>query len=209
LASACNDEFIKLDTASSGFSVTHDGKFRAVANSQFVTIYEGTAKKTELAIKYTPTCLAMAQNGETVVVGGQDSKIRIYHHDHSGLREAHVFTQMRNAVSSVAFSPDTTHLAASDSTGKIIVFDIRAQSVVTSRWVFHTARVDALTWDAAGEKCCSGGLDGNAYIWNRLAIGEKKAFKNAHKEGVTGVAYSNELNLLITSGRDGCVKVWE
>ena len=61
--------------------------------------------------------------------------------------------------------------------------------LATDRWSAHTARVTCLAWNEAGTHAVSGALDTHVYAWSLAKPGSRVKALNAHKDGVSGVAW--------------------
>lgn len=85
--------------------------------------------------------------------------------------------------------------------------------LITSRWSFHTARVNSLSWTSDSKHCASGSLDTHVYIWSVAKPLRNIAIKNAGARGVNAVLWIDNFNgktgQLVSSGADASVKVWE
>lgn len=127
-------------TALSGGSSTHAGTFTAVAaksGSAGDLVAFGSGKKVTLA-----------------TVNGGSVKIEKEFEDNKG------------DVLSLAFSDDGALLAAGDASGRIVLIDVQQQTaLVTSRWTFHTGRVNALSFSPNSKRLASAGADESIYIW--------------------------------------------
>jgi WD repeat-containing protein 1 (actin-interacting protein 1) len=100
------------------------------------------------------------------------------------------------------------------STGKIILYDVTKREVITSRWAFHSARVNSLSWTADSLHCASGALDTHVYVWSVQKPMKNIAIKNAVAGGVNAVLWlsggSDEgSGRLAGTGVDAGIKVWE
>lgn len=113
------------------------------------------------------------------------------------------------------------------STGRIVLIDVaKRETLVSSKWTNHTGRITSLDFSANGDRIVSGALDEAIYVWH-----VKKTLKNipikvcvssidypryraqlieqnAHPGGVSGVAWSEGNEKIISAGADGCVRTW-
>lgn len=94
---------------------------------------------------------------------------------------------------------------------------------ITSRWSFHSARVNALSWTADSQHCASGALDTHVYVWSVRKPMKNIAIKNAVPGGVNAVvwlssgsssqteggAVGRSSGKLAGTGADAAIKVWE
>lgn len=95
------------------------------------------------------------------------------------------------------------------SSGKIVLYDATALSMITARWSFHNARVLSLHWTPDGTHCASGSLDTHVYVWSVAAPMKNIAIKNAVPGGANTVFWLKDGKVLAASGADACVRTWE
>ncbi|KAL1949187.1 hypothetical protein VTO73DRAFT_10993 [Trametes versicolor] len=176
-----------------------------VLETASVEAVRSNQKVFDLPLKYTPSAIAAA--GSVVAVGGEDQKVRLYTWDGKALAESATLDGNKGTVTALAFSPDGSHLASGDSTGKIVLYDATERKMITSRWSFHNARVNALAWTADGQHCASGSLDTHVYVWSVQKPMKNIAIKNANPGGVSTVFWLGEKELA-SAGADGCVRRW-
>ncbi|KAL1835777.1 hypothetical protein VTJ49DRAFT_6088 [Mycothermus thermophilus] len=120
-------------------------------------------------------------------------------------------------ISTLSFSPQGTHLAAGTASGKILVYQgtpgAGTWTLATDRWSAHTARVLDIAWNPAGTHAVSGGLDTHVHVWSLAKPGTRVRAANAHKDGVTGVAWVGMKEAgeerVVSAGGDAAVKVWK
>ncbi len=192
-----------LATAASGHTI--------VALNDSLAVYSATGQPlTTLQTDFTPT--AIAAHGTTIAVGAANSTtLEIYTLTLTSgtLSPTQTLTPTTSSISALSFSPDGTHLAAGNASGKIVVYNTSTKDwrVATDRWSAHTARVLSLAWNAAGTHAVSGGLDTNVHVWSLAKPGSRVRAANAHKDGVFGVAWV-EGGRAVSSGGDAAVKVW-
>ncbi|KAF8587064.1 WD40 repeat-like protein [Ramaria rubella] len=150
-------------------------------------------------------------NGNVVAVGGEDSKVHLYNWNSNGtITESGVLEgSNKGPVSAVAFAPDGTLLAAGDSTGKIVVYDVKERKASISRWTFHSSRIHSLAWTTDGAHIASGSLDTHVYIWSLAKPVKNIAIKNAGPGGVWGVRWvPGTEGKLLSASADGAVRMW-
>ncbi|KAH9941649.1 WD40 repeat-like protein [Epithele typhae] len=188
-----------------GVAVAGDGTV-LVAEVAAVEAVRSNQKVFELPTKFAPS--AIAAMGDVVAVGGEDQKVRLYSWDGKVLKEEATLEGNKGPVSALAFTPDGQHLAAGDSTGKIVLFDAPKRSMVTGRWSFHTARINSLAWAPDGQHLASGSLDTHVYVWSVPKPMKNIALKNAGPGGVNSVWWMSTTGLA-SAGADGCVRTWE
>ncbi|KAI0356078.1 WD40 repeat-like protein [Trametes cingulata] len=195
------------------FSTSAQPKSVAVGGDSTVFVLEtdsieavrSNQKVFDLALKYTPSAIAAA--GNVVAVGGEDQKVRLYSWDGKSLTESATLDGNKGVVSALAFSPNGGLLASGDSSGKIVLYDVKERKTVTSRWSFHSGRIHSLAWTADGKHCASGSLDTHVYVWSVEKPMKNVAIKNAGPGGVNAVFWLGEKELA-SAGADGCVRRW-
>jgi WD40 repeat protein len=163
--------------------------------------------RTSAPVKYTPT--AIAAHGSTIAVGGDDKLVHIYTLSGTSLKDTDVvLRRATSAISALAFSPSGKKLAVGASNGKIYAFEASGEfKIITDRWSAHTARITCLAWDESEQYAASGSLDTNVMVWSIEDPGKRIKALNAHKDGVTGIAWEKTTKV-ISAGGDASIKVW-
>jgi WD40 repeat protein len=103
------------------------------------------------------------------------------------------------------------------SSGKVVLYDVAKREPITSRWSFHSARVNALSWSADSLHCASGALDTHVYVWSVRKPLRNIAIKNAVPGGVNAVLWlshagsegGSNSGRLAGAGADAAIKVWQ
>ncbi|KAK3724524.1 WD40 repeat-like protein [Vermiconidia calcicola] len=211
---AAQDSFLgssKTDGQPKGVAVaTVGGKpHTLVATANGITVYAEGSEVGNQKTPAPPTCIAAA--GETVAVGSDDKRIRLFKAASTASFDS--MTELQeptHPISTLAFSADGSHLAVGLSNGKIFVYSNSSGSwaLETNRWSAHTARVTCIAWSPDGKKAVSGALDTNVFVFSLADPGKRVKASNAHKEGVGAVAWPED-SKVISCGADGCVKVWK
>ncbi|KAJ7717627.1 WD40 repeat-like protein [Mycena maculata] len=182
--------------------VTEAGGVEAIRDNQ---------KVAHLVTKFAAS--AVGAGGKLVAVGGEDQKVRLHEWSGTAFTEVAVLEGNKGVVSALEFSPDGALLAAGDSTGRIVLFDVNEKKMITARWTFHSARVNSLAWTADSRHCASGSLDTNVYVWSVANPVRNIALKNAGPGGVNAVLWvgggAGKSGTLASAGADGCVRIWE
>ncbi|KAK7462716.1 WD40 repeat-like protein [Stygiomarasmius scandens] len=191
-------------------AVAGDGSV-LVVEIDTVEVVRSNQKVFELKPKYKPSSVAASKT--TVAIGGEDAKVRLYEWDGKTLNEVVTLEENKSVVSALAFSPDGKLLASGDSSGRIALFDVPEKKHITSRWSFHSARINSLAWTSDSKHCASGSLDTHVYIWSVAKPLKNIALKNVGPGGVNGVLWVDAAEggkgKLVSAGADGCVRVWE
>jgi len=202
---------VKTDGQPKGLAIaTVGGKAHTlVATADGITTYADGSEVSKQSLPSPPTCVAAA--GETVAVGSEDKKLRIFKAASPASFDSMVeLKEPTHPVSTLAFSRDGSHLAAGLSNGKIFVYTNTPGSwtLETNRWSAHTARVTSIAWSPNGKHAVSGALDTNVFVWSLADPGKRVKALNAHKEGVGGVVWAED-GKVVSCGADAAVKVWK
>ncbi|KAF6764248.1 WD-repeat-containing protein [Ephemerocybe angulata] len=217
-----DDHVRELDTASETYqpaavktaaqpksiAATDDGSL-FVAETELVEVFRSNQKVTELKPKSAPT--AVAASGSTVAIGAENNKTYLFTWSGKELSEIGVLEKNTAPISVLAFSPDGTMLAAGDTKGKIVLYNVSKQESITSHWGAHTSRVNSLSWTANSQNCASGSLDTNVYVWSVAKPLRRVAIKEASGPGgVNAVQWlaGGKDGVLVSSGADAVVRVW-
>ncbi|KAF7316478.1 WD-REPEATS-REGION domain-containing protein [Mycena indigotica] len=162
-------------------------------------------KVAQLSTSFNASAVGASTNN-VIAVGGEDQKVRLYEWSGTKFTEIGLLENNKGVVSALAFSPDGSLLAAGDSSGRIVLFDVKEKKMVTARWSFHSARVNSLAWTLDGKHCASGSLDTHVYVWSVDNPSRNIALKNAGPGGINGVMWVAE-GKLAGAGADGCNKI--
>ncbi|PBK89805.1 WD40 repeat-like protein [Armillaria gallica] len=193
-----------LSTASQpkGIAVVEDSSV-FVAEVNTVEVIRSNQKVFEITPRSAPT--TVAATGKLVAVGGEE-RVVLYDWDGKSLKEGGVLEGNKGAISALDFSPDGKYLASGDSSGRIALFNVAEKKLVTSRWSFHSARVNSLSWTADSKHCTSGFLDTHVYIWSVKKPMKNIALKNVGPGGVSGVLWidsgDGKTGKLVSAGAD-------
>jgi WD40 repeat protein len=120
-----------------------------------------------------------------------------------------VLTGPGKAVYGVAFSPDSTTLAAGSAAGKVQLWNVgdprhlaRSGRALTG----PTNWVNSVAFSPDGRSLAAGSSDGNAWIWD-LAT-RRVTMTLPHPEPVTSVQYLGNSDTMATSDADGVARIW-
>ncbi len=158
------------DATGTAFVVTSSS-----AGGALDVVSAGSSSKTSVALpaaSNAPGAVAVRAAGDLVAVGSEDAKVRLYAVSANGASASAlpgagggVLSNGKSAITALAFSPDGALLAAGESTGKIVVYDVSAVTrdggeakVKILHWVFHTARVHSIAFSPDGQAAVSGSL---------------------------------------------------
>ncbi|KAF8635414.1 hypothetical protein AX15_000408 [Amanita polypyramis BW_CC] len=159
---------------------------------------------------YTPTVISASGN---LVAVGNDRNVRLYDWDGKVLKAAGTLEGNTAPVSALAFSPNGKLIASGDSNGRVVLFDPIEKKLVTTRWSFHSARINSFTWTGDSLHCASGSLDTHICIFSIAKPLKNIPIRNAGPGGINTVLWLGErignTAKLASAGADGCVRMWE
>lgn len=177
-----------------------------IAGAQGIDLIEGTSK-IHHPTTFTPSSAAISLDASLVAIGAEDGHVHLYTLSSAKLSEVTTFTNNRSSVTALAFDPQTSLLAAGESSGKILVYDLASKTLKISHWVFHSARINDLQFSPDGSHAVSGSLDTHVYIWSVKKPMRNVAIKNAHANGVQAVVWLGDEEVA-SAGADGAVRRW-
>ncbi|KAI9368946.1 transcriptional regulator of RNA polII, SAGA, subunit-domain-containing protein [Aspergillus egyptiacus] len=175
-----------------------------VAAPEGIEIHKDGQKIGDFKVNFPVT--AIAAHGNVAAIGGEDSSVQICDISGSTLTPKRDIKASRNAVSSLAFSPDGCNLAIGDTRGRVLVYKVTDGTLVNDRWTAHTSRITSISWNNDGDHVVSGSLDTNIFVWSLASPGDWLQVSNAHKEGVNGVSWIAGGTKIVSAGADAAVK---
>ncbi|PWN90800.1 putative actin interacting protein 1 [Acaromyces ingoldii] len=204
--------------ATAAISLT--GQPRSVAAGPAGTVIVATAagidvvpsslsSKTHTPLNDSPTAVACSPDGKHVAYGAEDAKVRLCTLTREGnVQEVAKLESGRSTITALAFSRDGKLLAAGESNGKIMVYDVGEKKIKFNQWVFHTARINAIDFSPDGSQAVSASLDTNVYVWSTVRPMKSIAIKSAFPGGAQGCCWIQD-GRFASAGADGTVKVFD
>ncbi|KDO24555.1 hypothetical protein SPRG_10370 [Saprolegnia parasitica CBS 223.65] len=184
------------------------------SNKGVKLIVNGTLVHETANFAWTGTCIAVHPSGTQLAVGGQeDNTIHlfdvVYGADGSfHLAETAPLVGHLGALTSIAYSPDGSLLAAGDAYRDVRVWDLASREAkVAGQWVFHSTRVTTVAWSPSGQHVVSGALDGHLFVWSVAKPSARHQFDYAHEDGVMGAKFMAD-DQIISIGNDAAVRTW-
>jgi len=111
------------------------------------------------------------------------------------------------AVTAVAWSPDSTRLASSSFDGSIRVWE-PDRGAEEFQLHGHHQRVNAVAWSPDGRRLVSAGSDETVRVWD-AALRREVHRLSGHVAEVVSVAWGPDGRRLASAGRDHTVRVWD
>ena len=196
-------------------------------------VKNGQEEKTALA--YTPTAAAFSPDGKLLALGEKDGDIRLL--DVASRDEVGAFSNSKNPILSLAFSPDGKNLVSSqcleyaggDDTlsritciiNDILIWDVvggtlqnsldvdESAAYVQSRLTGHRGAVRALAFDPSGKLLATGSDDLTIQLWDILS-GQPVGLPLAgNPAAITSLAFSPDGASLASGSADRSLTLWD
>lgn len=196
---------LALDLQPLSLAVEKNGAFAIVCGLTDALVIKNGKIVSNNKLSFQTSSVAVSPDGKQVAIGSKDHKIYIHKFDGDKLVLESTLNEHRGEITSITYSPDGKYLASSDSNREIIVFQDGKR--IISGWVFHTARVAAISWSPNSTRIASVGTDGNMFVWNVNQPNVRAQFKKAHYGGGTVCVWIDD-NTIATGGQDCSIKLW-
>ncbi len=125
-------------------------------------------------------------------------------------RHIHRFSftlRYKNAIYSVAFSPDGKRLVTGSTDHTVTVWDsATGQELLTLRG--HSSDVSSVAFSPDGKRLATASFDRAVKLWD-AATGQELLTLNGHSSPVSSVAFSPDGKRLATGSHDRAVKLWD
>ncbi|HZW33824.1 MAG TPA: hypothetical protein VFF52_24090, partial [Isosphaeraceae bacterium] len=149
---------------------------------------------------------AFAPDGESLIFGGEDGRIRSWHF----VKKPEPLAQLAGHTAEVwglAYTPDGTSLISAADDHSIKIWD-PLQGALRSTLTGHAALVASLAISSDGELLASGSFDKTVRLWD-LVRGQPRAVFRGHTDRVRAVAFSPDRRHLASAGSDKTVRIWD
>ena len=111
------------------------------------------------------------------------------------------------AVHSVAFSPDSSHLASGSWDGIVQIWNM-ATGELEDKLEGHTGCIESVAFSHNGCFVASGLWDGTIWIWN-MDTCEMTYMLTGHNAEVISVTISKDDKFVVSGSRDRTVQMWD
>ncbi len=157
-----------------------------------------------------PTIVAFSPDGRHLAVGNLEGTVAIW--DVKTLRQTSVATRHEGTVTGLAWNRDNVRLASTGAEGTIVVWrHDQPQSIRV--WKAHqdpdnpqSHLVNSAAWSPDGTLLLTGGIDGNARVWNADTF-ELHSTYGSERGWVTAVAWHPDGKLFATGTINGANNV--
>ena len=153
------------------------------------------------------TALLLGMAAERIGPGGeaQASLVNIL----TTTRYAGTLFDRTNPVSSVAFSPDGRIVAAGDSAGTVIVWDLADPARLRHVLAAHAGSVSSVAFSPDGRTLATGSFDGRVILWDLADLTRLRQFLVPRAGSVFSVAFSPDGHTVAAGDSAGIVIVWD
>lgn len=149
--------------------------------------------------------VAVAPNGKWLATGSWGDSIKLW-----SWPELEAVGELRGVgiVLAMAFSPDSTRLAAATRAGKVLLWDIPRRELLAARETHNGAAIWSVAFSRDGKRIATGGNDQTVRAWNAESMVEEHIFRG-HGSEVWAVVWSRDGEQLISSGKDATIRIWD
>lgn len=215
-------EFKPVKGSPTGLKPTHfaasaDGKYRAwiERGKTKYTLQDVSGKKqTEIEVGDSGSGCAFSPDGKTLVVGynvvgpndpegGGFSESRMY--DTATGKLLHTLEKDRQGGLTPVFSPDGATLALGNRNYPTKLFEVKTGKVLHT---LDRKMTHGIAFSPDGKKLAAAYVDGAVAVWD-VKTGEKLGEKASSCKELYAVDWGKDGDVLVTSGRDGKVEVWD
>jgi WD40 repeat protein len=181
-----------------------NSEFAVVLFEDEVKFYDFTGKLIKSTpLKFEASSIDVSDNF-IVITDAKNFQVHVYDLELQLINESN-YLRSKPTVVSISYSNE--YLACGDIQGKILLYSLKDFTLITSRWAFHTSKINSIKWSPDDKLILSGSLDTNLYIYSVEKPARNIKFLNAHKEGINCVTWLNE-NSIVSAGSDSCIKYW-
>lgn len=215
------DDKLKLWKNNTGETIDLDGQPKQMASVEqgVVVLFENKIQLYDASLSlvasaelsFPSSCVSAIPNTNKILINNEQAK-RVEEYT-IGQTIEHVasYTALRATPSLIKVSPDGKYAAVAENTGKYTLYNTEDRSAVTTRWAFHSSKVNDSQWTPDSKFLVSGGLDCGLFVYSVDRPSKVVKYPLAHQTGVSGLqwlTYGEKSGSFITTGLDGCVKAW-
>jgi WD40 repeat protein len=146
----------------------------------------------------------LSEDGQYVVTGSYDSKVRIFRLEDGALLKE--FVGHKGTVWTVAFSPDGKKIASAGDDLVVRIWDVNTGRLL-HQLPGHQRIIWSVRFSSDATKLASCSFDKTFKIWN-VADGKLILNNTSHSETVVDVSFSHDGKMLASTSDDKTIKLW-
>lgn len=143
-----------------------------------------------------------------VAVGFEEGLAQIYPPDLSGIEIEFTYGRPPNETNGIAFNRDGTRLVTGYPDSSIILWDTTTGERI-NRPSDHFRAVQVVQSAPDGQTFATGSSDNNIFIWDFEGPTIQQQLFGAHSRDVGGLVYFPSGDLLVSTGQDGTIRIWQ
>ena len=178
-------------------------------NDKIVRLWDTNTfeEKSQLNQAYSPILrVEFSPTGELLVGGTSDGSVVVW--NTTTCRNLFSLVGHTSKVTGVCFAEDKTLLTCSgDRT--IRRWDLNRNGALTKTTMCWSNCQDISTGSAGGSICASAHFDGGLRFWDTRVVSSTEELKGVHTQAITSVTFSACGNRVVTSSRDGFLKIFD
>uniref|UniRef100_A0A8C4NE88 WD repeat domain 1 n=1 Tax=Eptatretus burgeri TaxID=7764 RepID=A0A8C4NE88_EPTBU len=203
-------DMLKLEKQPNSLAVGPDGYAVVLCIEQLVLLKNRKKVYTLDIEDYAPKDVALHAAGDTVAVGGDDSKVHLYSIDGNVLRTraSPETLDVPGPVMSLAYSPDGSILAVVNANKVITTYKVADGYKEHNNYYGHHAKPVSLAWSPDNQHFATSGMDCLVYVWNVEDPDKWIKITDAHRMyHISSLAWLNA-HILVTTSQDTTIKQW-
>jgi serine/threonine protein kinase len=172
----------------------------ALPSGKFIGSLQGTAGEVN-RIRFSP-------DGHLLAGGGDDSIVYLW--NVSDQSQYAVLKGNTGNILSVAFSADGNHLATSDAKGVICLWDVATGTLSPTKVLSASdgQAINDVVYTPDGNYVIGASADKNIAVWD-TSSGNLITSLVGHSDAVLSLSLSHDGKVLISSSKDGTIRVWQ
>jgi periodic tryptophan protein 2 len=152
-------------------------------------------------------CLAYSQNGQLVVTGGDDGKVKVWNVSNGFCFVT--FTEHTAPVTALTFSASSQAVFSASLDGTVRAFDLIRYRNFRTLTPNVSAQFSSVAVDPSGEIVCAGTLDTFAiFVWS-VQTGRLLDILRGHQGPISGLAFNPLQPTLASVSWDKTCRVWQ
>ena len=151
------------------------------------------------------TSVAITPDGETIVSGSLDKKVRLCNREGDLIAEP--FTKHQRFVYGVAITPDGKTIVSGSKDKTVCLWNRNGN--LLKEFTAHQGAIKTMAISSDGQTVISGDTSGTVYWWDREGnLIDKSLEEHKHNITVNSIAITPDGNITVTGGQDRRLRLW-